>query len=195
MSSSERAAPGPAPGPAARARAAAAAARGSPAAPARRAAVAAALLLAGAGLGGCGYALRQPPALRFRSLALAGFAPRSTMAQALGRQLRPPVVLQTDPARAEVVLRALEDRRESVVVASTAAAQVRELQLRVRLVFRAETAGGRELIPRTELLLARDMSFTEAFALAKEREAAELYRGMEDDIAVQVLRRLEAVSL
>jgi LPS-assembly lipoprotein len=163
----------------------------------RRALRAAALGLAAAAaaLAGCGYTLRQPPALRLKSLALAGFAPRSTMAQALGRQLRAPVQLLDDPARAEVVLRALEDRRESVVVATTAAAQVRELQLRVRLVFRAETAGGRELIPRTELLLARDMSYTEAFALAKEREAAELYRDMEDDIAMQVLRRLAAVSL
>ncbi len=65
------------------------------------------------------------------------------------------------PARADVVLEALEDERQRVVVASTAGGQVRELQLRTRLVFRLSTPKGRSLIPPTELLLTRDMSYTE----------------------------------
>ena len=47
---------------------------------------------------------------------------------------------------------------------------MRELQLRLRFDFRAHTPAGRELIPRAELLLARDMSYSETAALAKEYE-------------------------
>jgi LPS-assembly lipoprotein len=97
------------------------------------------------------------------------------------------------PAGADVVLQALEDARERSVVASTSAAQVRELQLRLRFVFRADTPAGRELIPRVELLLARDLSYRETAALAKEQEEAELFREMQVDMVLQLLRRLAAV--
>jgi LPS-assembly lipoprotein len=161
----------------------------------RRAAHVALVAAAAPLLGACGFRLRQPPALALQRIALTGFAPRSPLAQALRERLRPQVQLVDDPAQADVILRALREQRERSVVASTAAAQVRELQLRVRFVFRAETPAGRELIPRAELLLARDLSTTEAFALAKEQEEAELYRDMEADIVNQVLRRLAAVVL
>jgi LPS-assembly lipoprotein len=156
--------------------------------------VALGVLATTAGLAGCGFELRRPPGLPFTRIALAGFQVRSPMAAELRRQLTPRADLVTDPARAEVVLHAVEDRRERSVVASTAAAQVRELQLRVRFGFRAETPGGRELIPPAELLLARDLSYRETAALAKAEEEAELFRAMEADVATQVLRRLAAIS-
>jgi LPS-assembly lipoprotein len=92
------------------------------------------------------------------------------------------------------VLQALTDKRERVVVASTAAGQVRELQLRVRFRFRLFTPTGRELLPPAELLLTRDMSYSETVALAKEQEQAQLYRAMDEDITTQVLRRLAAAK-
>ena len=98
------------------------------------------------------------------------------------------------PAQAQVVLHALTDRRERSVVASTTAGQVRELQLRVRLEFRLTTPGGRELIPTTELLMTRDMSYSETVALAKEYEEAQLVRAMQTDIVGQVMRRLAHVK-
>ena len=146
-------------------------------------------------LAGCGFALRQPPRLAFASIAFTGFGPRSPMALALRRAIAAPTVVVDDPARAEVVLQALEDRRDKTVVASTAAAQVREVQLRVRLAFRAHMPGGRELLPRAQLLLERDMSTSETAALAKEREEEELFREMQADIVQQVLRRLAAIRL
>ena len=100
-----------------------------------------------------------------------------------------------DANKAEVVLHALADQRQKSVVASTAAAQVRELQLRVRFEFRVATPGGRELMPKVELLLKRDMSYSETFALAKEQEEAELFRDMQADIVAQVLRRLASIRV
>ena len=146
-------------------------------------------------LGGCGFALRRPPTLAFQSIALVGFAPRSPLAEDLRRELLKQVRVLDNPALAQVVLQALDDGRERSVVASTTAAQVRELQLRLKFNFRAQTPLGRELIPRAELLLKRDLSYSETQALAKEVEEAELFREMQADVVAQVMRRLAAVNL
>lgn len=148
-----------------------------------------------AGLSACGFQLRGPPRLPFGSLALTGFAPRSPLADEFRRQLAAQLRLLDTPAKADVVLHAIDDARERSVVASTAAAQVRELQLRLKFNFRAHTPGGRELIPRAELLLTRDLSYSETQALAKEYEEAELFREMQADVVAQVLRRLAAVKV
>ena len=146
-------------------------------------------------LAGCGFALRQPARLSFRSIALLGFARRSPLEAELRRQLLKQVLVLETPDKAEVVLQALDDVREKSVVGSTAAAQVRELQLRLKFSFRARTPGGRELIPRAELLVSRDLSYSETAALAKEQEEAELFREMQLDVIEQALRRLAAVSV
>ena len=165
---------------------------------ARRRLVATALLgaaTAGTGLAGCGFALRRSPELRFRTIALRGFVPHSLLADELRRDINASqTTLVVDaPAQAQVVLEALTDARERSVVASTSAAQVRELQLRARLRFRLLRRDGSELIAPTEIVLTRDMSYSETAALAKEQEEALLYRAMQSDIVAQVLRRLAAV--
>ena len=53
---------------------------------------------------------------------------------------------------------------------------------------------GKELIPETELLQQRDISFNESAVLAKEAEEALLYRDMQTDIVQQLMRRLAAVK-
>ena len=148
---------------------------------------------AAAALAGCGFQLRQPPRVSFASIALVGFAPRSPLAEELKRQLRLQVKVLDSPDKADVVLQALDDLRERSVVGSTSTAQVRELQLRVKFNFRARTPGGRELIPRAELLVSRDLSYNETAALAKAYEEAELYREMQADVVSQVMRRLASV--
>lgn len=152
-------------------------------------------LLAGTALAGCGFQLRRPPQLPFASIALTGFARRSPLADDFRHELEKQVKVLDAPDKAEVVLQALEDARLKSVVASTSAAQVREFQLRLKFDFRAHTPAGRELIPRAELLLSRDMSYSETQALAKEAEENELYREMQADVVVQVMRRLAAVRV
>lgn len=180
---SDRRPAGPGPGPAG---------PGDPPRAGRRPLLAAAV----AGLtAGCGFQLRQPPVFTFRRIALTGFAPRSPLADELRGTLMRSLTVETDPARAEVVLQALTDARERAVVATTSAAQVRELQLRLRLRFRTHTPAGRELTPPAELVLTRDMSTSESVALAKQYEEAELFREMQSDVVAQVLRRLAAIKV
>ena len=153
-------------------------------------------LPAAALMGGCGFELRRAPELRFRSIQLVDFRPHSPLAEALVASINASqtTLVVDSAAQAQVVLEALSDVREKSVVASTAAGQVRELQLRARLVFRLRTPAGKELIPATEISLKRDMSFTESAALAKELEEALLQRAMQSDIVAQVMRRLAAVQ-
>jgi LPS-assembly lipoprotein len=156
----------------------------------------AALLAAAAALTGCGFQLRQTPPLPMRSIALVGFTKASPLATALKAELeRAGVALRDNPAQAEAVFDTLADAREKSVAASTSAGQVREVQLRVRLRFRVATPAGQLLLPASDLLLTRDMSYNETAALAKQQEELLLYRAMEDDIVAQVLRRLASIKM
>lgn len=148
-----------------------------------------------AALAGCGFRLRETPPLPFRSIALVGFQPGSSLRSVLGSELeRAGVVLREQPAQAEAVFDVLADARERTVAASTAAGQVRELQLRVRLRFRVATPAGKLLLAVSDLLLTRDLSYSETAALAKQQEEAQLFQAMDEDIVAQVLRRLAAIQ-
>ncbi|HMM84733.1 MAG: LPS assembly lipoprotein LptE [Gammaproteobacteria bacterium] len=150
------------------------------------------LLASTALLAGCGFELRRAPALPFRRLALTGFSPATGTADALRHALPDGVTLVAHPRDAEVVLEALADERRRSVSATTAAGQVRELQLHSRLVYRLSTRAGKPLLPPAEIALGRDLSYSETAALGKAQEEQSLWRAMEADIALQVLRRLAA---
>ncbi|MEO6744677.1 MAG: LPS assembly lipoprotein LptE [Caldimonas sp.] len=154
-----------------------------------------AALVAGA-VAGCGFELKRAPELRFRTVQLVGFTARSPLAAELRTSIDASTTTKVvdSAAQAQVVLEAIADSREKGVVASTAAGQVTEFQLRARFRFRLRTVAGKELIASTEILQSRDMSYTESAALAKEQEEAALYRAMQTDIVSQVMRRLASVN-
>ncbi|MBE7366854.1 LPS assembly lipoprotein LptE [Ramlibacter pallidus] len=158
------------------------------------------LLLASASvlaLGACGFQLRKAPDFVFDEIAING-DPNSALANQLGRSLSADgrvTVLRggAAPASTDIILDIPVELREKVVVGLNASGQVREFQLRLRVRFRVRTPGGRELVPETELLQQRDISFNEAAVLAKEAEEALLYRDMQNDIVQQLMRRLAAL--
>ena len=150
-------------------------------------------------LAGCGFRLRGAPEFAFSSIQIVA-PPGSPLARELvrtlesaGGQLR---VLREAPAQtpADVVLDLLSEQHERAVVGLTPSGQVRELQLRLRVRFRLRTPQGDALIPETELLQTREISYSETIALAKETEEGLLYRNMQTDIVQQLLRRLAAVK-
>jgi len=148
----------------------------------------------GAGLSGCGFALRQPTALPYTRIALQGFAVRSPMLDEIRHALPPSCVVVDSPAAAQAVIVALEDKVYRTVAASTSAGEVREFRLRVTLKFRLAGPGGEEWLPATELEQSRDMSYTESAALAKGSEEAGLLRAMRADLARQLLAMLAATG-
>jgi LPS-assembly lipoprotein len=147
-------------------------------------------------LTGCGFELRRAPELRFHTIQLAGFRPRSPLAEELRKNINSSTttIVVDSLAQAQVTLEALDDVREKVVVASNSVGQITEFTLRERFTFRLRSQAGRELIARTEILLDRDLSYTESAALGKEQEEAFLYRSMQSDIVTQVLRRLTSIQ-
>jgi LPS-assembly lipoprotein len=150
-------------------------------------------------LSACGFALRKAPDFSFSTLYSAQ-GEGSALGVELKRNLESSgkVKVISDPtqiAKADVVLDVLNEQRERVVVGLNAAGQVREFQLRIRFKFRLRTPGGREIIPDTEILQQRDISFNESAVLSKEPEEALLYRSMQNDIVQQLMRRLSVISL
>ena len=150
------------------------------------------------GATGCGFALRTAPNFAFKTL-FSPFAESSLLGTELKRSLESggnvrviSDVRQID--QADVILDVLQDQREKTVVAVNASGQVREFQLRIRFQFKLRSAKGKELIPTTEILQKRDISFNESAVLAKETEEGLLYREMQSDIIQQIMRRLATVT-
>ena len=160
----------------------------------RRAGVLALAIGLALSLAGCGFQLRQPTEIGYSRVALAGFAPRSPMAEALARALPASARVVEAPADAQVVVQALDDRFTRTVAASTAAGQVREFRLRVTLRFRLMRPDGRALSSDTELEQQRDLSYSETSALGKEAEEAAMVREMRADIAQQLVRMVGVVG-
>lgn len=151
-----------------------------------------------AGVSGCGFALRKAPTFAFKTVRIAG-----NESTPVSRELRLALIANglqvltsaSPPGSApDVVLYVTTDQRERVVVGQTAAGQVRELQLRTRFTFRLRTLAEKDLIAETELLLERDLSFSETAVLSKDAEEALLFRDMASDVVQQVVRRLAAVK-
>ncbi len=150
-------------------------------------------------LAGCGFRLRGAQTFAFDSIYIV-IPDASGLGNELRRQLASNGKLRVirdakEAPKAQVVLESLQDQRERTVVGLTAAGQVREFQLRVRFRFRLRTPAGKELIPDTEILQQRDVSFSETTALASEQKDSLVYRDMQSDVVQQVLRRLAAVRL
>lgn len=168
----------------------------SPSATRRRALLqlaAGAAVLAG-GISGCGFKLRQAPTFAFQTVRIAG-----NMGTPVSVELRKALITNglqvvSGAVPADVVLTVVTDQRERIAVGQTAAGQVRELQLRTRFTFRLRTPTDKELIEDTELLLERDLSFSETVVLSKAAEEELLYRDMASDAVQQVVRRMAAVK-
>jgi LPS-assembly lipoprotein len=170
-------------------------------------------------LSGCGFQLRAAPDFAFDSLVMNA-SPSSPLAAELSRSLaangrvqvlpatalaaataaaNPPAVAASGAASAPAVARNQvifdlpQELREKVVVGLNSSGQVREFQLRTRIHFRLRTPQGKELIPDTELVQQRDITFNEAAVLAKEAEESLLYRDMQTDLVQQLMRRLAAI--
>ena len=146
-------------------------------------------------LAACGFELRRVADLQFQSIALTGFAPRSPLAQDLRLALERSVAVKESPAQAQVVFQALRDERTRKAVVFTASGQVRDIQLRMLLRYRAQTPSQRELIADADILQIRELTYIESKTLGKEQEEQDLWREMQSDVVLQVMLRLSTVKV
>ncbi len=147
-------------------------------------------------LGACGFQLRgsSQTALPFKTIYL-GFPDNSPLGTELRRNLKADgtTVVKT-PQEAEAILDVLSEAREKVVLSLNSQGRVREYPLYYTFNFRLRDNAGKILLPPTQLVLKRDISFNESQVLAKETEEASLYRDMQSDLVQQILRRLAALK-
>jgi LPS-assembly lipoprotein len=147
-------------------------------------------------LGACGFHLRGQSTLPFDTINLA--APEGLQ---VGEDLRRSIAsgsrtrLVDRAADAQVVLQVVGEQRERVILSLTGAGRVSEFQLRYRFVYRLHDGKGHDIIPQNEIVLTREMSYSDQLVLAKEAEEQLLYRDMQRDMVRQVMRRLAAAKL
>ena len=146
---------------------------------------------------GGGFALRTAQPLPFQTIAVTperGAGVAGELSRYLGGSLRP-VAPPQGGAVPEVILDILQETRQKVIVGVTTSGQVREYELRLKVLFRLRSSKGAELIAPATIEQVTSISFNESAVLAKEAEEALLYRDMQSDIVQQLLRRLAKVRL
>ncbi|MBI4989580.1 MAG: hypothetical protein HZC23_12240 [Rhodocyclales bacterium] len=145
-------------------------------------------------LAACGFQLRGAQPLPFSSLYIAENWELGAMLRRNIRALGSTKIAET-PQEAQAVFTLIGEAREKNILSLSGTGRVREFQLRYRLAYRVHDLKGREFVPPTEIVLVRDISFSDERVLAKEQEEALLYRDMQNDMVQQVMRRLAAAKI
>jgi len=145
-------------------------------------------------LAACSFHLRGQAQLPFETLYIPGTSPlvvelkRNVAAASKTR-------LVDTPDAAQAVLGFTQEQRDKIILSFNAAGRVSEYQLRYRVGFRVtDSKGAQVYLPINEVLLTRDVSYSDAQVLAKEAEEALLYRDMQSDMVQQIMRRLVAAK-
>ena len=151
-------------------------------------------LLLAAMLSACGFQLRGQYMLPFTSVFVATPG-GSVVAAELKRELANiPTKLMPTPKDADAQLNILEDRRDRQILSISAAGRVREYDLKLRVLYQLTDGKGGVLIPCSEILLSRILSYDDSRIIAKQQEEALLYQDMERDAVAQILRRMTAIK-
>ncbi|MEJ2593191.1 MAG: LPS assembly lipoprotein LptE [Candidatus Thiodiazotropha sp.] len=155
------------------------------------------LLLALLGLlAGCGFHLKgyhQPVSPALNGLYVVDGDQRETLAGAVEHSLRiADVKLAADAASARYTLKITQQRLQSRVMAVDANGKALDSELRLQASFRLDrTAGGEPLEQQVEIV--RQLSYTGVDELAQRNERSQLASDMRNDLADQIIRRLEAL--
>lgn len=145
---------------------------------------------------GCGFQLRGSATLPFDTLYV-----QAPVGSQFGTQLRrlvtagssTRIVETAKDADATLVL--VTELREKNILSLSGGGRVREFQLRYRMSYRLIDKNAVEILPTSEIMLIRDLSYSDTDTLSKEAEEALLFRDMQSDAVQQLLRRLQVAKL
>ena len=156
-----------------------------------------AVILAALLLSGCGFHLRGsgPGA----SLPFKAVYVQASDASPVSNDLRRYIAsggtkVAADPKSADALIAILSEGREKQILTLNSQGRVREYTLLSKLTFQVKDAANRELMPPTEVVARRVLSFNESQVLAKENEESALFRDMQSDLIQQMLRRVAALK-
>jgi LPS-assembly lipoprotein len=140
-------------------------------------------------LAGCGFQLRGEPTTGLRSLHVPG--PGAT-AQEIRRTLAGGATRVMPTAQgAEATLTILSENRDKTVNTITGAGRVYEFQLSLSVRYQMTVPGREEpVIPPTEAVARRLITYSEAAPIAKEAEEQLLFKDMQLELADRILRQV-----
>ncbi len=100
----------------------------------------------------------------------------------------------TDAKEAQASLVILGNTQVKSILSLSGKGLVREYQLTRTFVYKIQDAGGKELVPANQIILQRAMTFDDAYIFAKEAEEGMIWKEMQEDMVLQLLRRLAAIK-
>jgi LPS-assembly lipoprotein len=146
-------------------------------------------------LSACGFQLRGSYSLPWDTLYLGW--PENSLIHAevkRGIEASSQTRIVTDPKAAQASLIVLADLPTKSILSLSGTGLVREYQLTRSFVYKIQDAEGKELVPSNQIILQRAMTFDDAHLFAKEAEEAMIMKEMQQDMVMQLLRRLAAIK-
>ncbi|MEW6590702.1 MAG: LPS assembly lipoprotein LptE [Pseudomonadota bacterium] len=146
-------------------------------------------------LAGCGFQLRRLDGIPFATLyidAPAGSAVAQRIRSALARNRNTRLVATA--AEAEATLHLSQEARSKTILSLSGAGRVTEYRLGLTLRYSVSGREGAALAAEETIELARDLTYDDAQILAKAAEEELLYRDMDENAALRIVRRLQALK-
>jgi LPS-assembly lipoprotein len=145
-----------------------------------------------AALSSCGFQLRQPSPIAFKTMFISG---SSTISKSLRKALTEQGIKLVESAEdAELQLELLKEENEQRILSLSGTGVVREYELYYRVQYRTKAAGE----PTWSLPLVmegrRDYTYNDANLLAKQTEQKLLTESMQIDVLNGIMRRLSALK-
>lgn len=144
---------------------------------------------------GCGFQLRRYDGLPFASLYLDAPA-GSLVAQRLRSMLATDksTTLTATAAEAEAVLKITQEERVKSILTLTGGGRVSQYRVTLKLSYSINGKDGRVLAVPETLELNRAMTYDDSLLLAKGAEEQLLYRDMDDNAAIRIVRRMQTLK-
>ena len=150
-------------------------------------------IIALSGLSACGFALKGASApLPFSRVQLQASANSVLAAPVSARLLAQGVALDTQPSAAVPRIALLAEVRDKAVASTTTTGRVREFKLNQRVTVQVFGSAGQLWLEPVTLVQSRDFAYNDSQILAKEIEEQALYKDMQTELVLAIMRRIEA---
>lgn len=140
----------------------------------------------------CGFHLRQPSPIAFKTVQIKGTTLINTALKKL--LIEQGVKVVTDAEEAELQLELLKEENEQRILSLSGTGVVREYELYYRVQYRTKMASEATWTLPLVMEGRRDYTYNDANLLAKQAEQKLLTDSMQTDVLNGIMRRLSALK-